>query len=180
MEEKLKKILGDKTNLYLDDCLSFILSLKNNLQPLHIDKYVIETCLRAGLIVKEEMFYVLKDIEKSIDHWDWVKDFAQEFINIGVDKHKIYPTQLKGRMKKFITYHINEGNFFEPKEILRATRLYCKIKADENLFAIREPRYFIFKGRVNESDLYDYLIKIRELENQESSNKNKISNIHMI
>jgi hypothetical protein len=183
MKEKLIKELGDRYSEYLDDCMMFINAIILGLKPKYVPNSVIELSLRTGLIEKTltgGYTYVGEETQIA-DTWDWVfSKFLQEFININLPSTKYYKTQLKGRMKKFIVGHAKNGVFVTPLEIIEATKLYCRIKANENLFAIREPRYFIFKGTIEESDLLDYIYKIREdREITQNKEDKELSNLSM-
>ena len=184
MKEKLIKSLGEQYYSYLDDCLGFLLALSQGLKPRHTLKIVIELCLRANLIIKKGDFYFPLGESQEITKygtWEWViTKFLQEFIDVNLSSSKYYKSQLVGRMKKFMVSHAKEGNFITPLEIIEATNLYCRVKANSNLFGIREPRYFIFKGKVDESDLLDYILKIREEKQKtEESSDDSITNITM-
>lgn len=185
MKEELIKSLGEQYYFYLDDCLGFLLSLNQGLRPKHTPKIVIELCLRANLIIKKGDYYLLLGESQEVTKygaWDWViTEFLQEFINVNLPKSKYYKSQLVGRMKKFMVSNAKNGVFVTPLEIIEATNLYCRVKATTGIDYIREPRYFIFKDKLENSDLLDYILKIREEKEKqkELSEDNSITNLTM-
>jgi len=173
MKEKLKEVLKDNYINYIDDCLAFIMAVERGLQPRHTDRYIVNSCYVAGLIIFDSQIngYKFTGEKSSVKYagYQWVvDDYMQLFLDAGMLKSKMYTSQTVGKMKKLF-YHNPE---LTPKGVIVATKIYITDMLNKgSVDYLREPRYFIYKGKVEESDLMSFIDYVEEENNKFKSVK---------
>jgi len=168
MKDKLKLILMDNYINYIDDCLAFLLAVERGLQPKHTVDYVIKSCYSAGLIGydkhTESYVYRGEDSSPKYGGFQWVVDeYIQLFLDAGMPKTDRYEKNTVTRMKKFFS----EYPEIRKDEVILGTKIYVtKVANEGSISFVRQPRYFIFKGNIQESDLMAYIQYMKEENNK--------------
>ena len=151
INKKVLKKYSDKYMLVLDILIMYCLALYYKLNIVFPINY--REALKEIYDFEKKEFKV--PLFKEYTDWNWINDYIKKFIEVNPKKrgNKI---AVEKRLKWFIKqYEVSK------KEIMEATDLYLQ---ETNPKYIREPHYFIKKGRGSDfiSDLYTYILIIRD------------------